>query len=246
MSSNTYLLKNILLEIGFLHNDAGHIIGTKTQRAALHIDQGRIKDIFWDAIPDELIDLKIVDGSGALALPGIKDAHIHLDKTYYGGPWTAAEENKTVLDMIALEKALLRQQAPFVVQRAKAILDLIRSKGTTRFFNHCNVDRTIGIHHFETIQKLLTEEFSKHFSFQTAAFPQHGLFRDDAVPLMKDVLQMGCDVVGGLDPNAVDGNLEKSLEMTFQLALDYHKGIDLHLHERHDAVKKNSGERAKS
>ena len=238
MSTQTYLLKNIVLETGFLRNDEGIIVGTKTELATLYIQQGKIHDIFWQEIPNYLQHLNVIDGSGALALPGVKDAHIHLDKTYYGGPWTAAEENKTVLDMIAIEKKLLLAQAPFVEQRAKAILDLILSKGTTRIFSHCNVDRTVGTRHFECIQNLLSQDYANKISYEIAAFPQHGLLRDDTVPLMKDVLQMGCHAIGGLDPNAVDGQLEKSLDTTFQLALDYGKSIDLHLHERHEAGKK--------
>ena len=238
MSIQAYLLKNILLETGFLKNEEGIVIGTQTQEATLYIDHGKIKDIFWSEIPEHLKELDILDGRGSLALPGIKDGHIHLDKTYYGGPWKAAEENKTVLDMIAMEKQLLPKQAPFVEQRAIAILDLIISKGTTKIFNHCNVDRTVGIRHFEIIQNLLEQKKSHSISYETAAFPQHGLLRDNTVPLIKEVLAMGCDAIGGLDPNAVDGNLEKSLETTFQLALDFNKKIDIHLHERNDAGKK--------
>ena len=238
MLTQAYLIKNILLETGFIRHDDGTVMSTETKPATLYIKQGKIYDIFWKEIPGHLQSLDVINGCGSLALPGVKDAHIHLDKTYYGGPWTAAEENKTVLDMIAIEKQLLPKQIPFLEQRAKAILDLILSKGTTRIFNHCNVDRTIGTRHFECIQSLLSQDYFSKISYETAAFPQHGLLRDDAVSLMKDVLQMGCHAVGGLDPNAVDRELEKSLDMTFQLALDYKKSIDLHLHERNDTGKK--------
>ncbi|SQI39439.1 N-isopropylammelide isopropyl amidohydrolase [Providencia alcalifaciens] len=37
--------------------------------------------------------------------------------------------------------------------------------------------------------------------------------------------------MGGLDPTNVDGAMEKSLDAMFQIALDYNKGIDIHLHE---------------
>ncbi len=37
--------------------------------------------------------------------------------------------------------------------------------------------------------------------------------------------------VGGLDPRSIDGSIEKVMDFTVQLALDHHKGIDIHLHE---------------
>lgn len=231
-----YVLKNIRLESGFVYNDAGQVQSTQTQIAHMHMLNGRIAQVFWDALPACHQHLPKIDGQGALALPGIHDAHIHLDKTYYGGPWLAAEENKTVAQMIEIEKKLLTQQLPVMAQRAKAILDLIISKGATSTLAHCNVDRSIGIEHFINTQAILAE-YQHQITAKIAAFPQHGLFRDDAVPLMKEVLSMGCDYVGGLDPNAIDGDLQRSLETTVQLALDYNAGIDIHLHERNDAGK---------
>lgn len=41
----------------------------------------------------------------------------------------------------------------------------------------------------------------------------------------------GAHYVGGLDPTSVDGAMEKSLDTMFQIALDYDKGVDIHLHE---------------
>lgn len=48
---------------------------------------------------------------------------------------------------------------------------------------------------------------------------------------MRDAMQAGAHYVGGLDPTNVDGAMEKSLDLMFQIALDYDKGVDIHLHE---------------
>lgn len=42
---------------------------------------------------------------------------------------------------------------------------------------------------------------------------------------------MGVQYVGGLDPTTVDGAMEKSLDLTFQIATDHKAGVDIHLHE---------------
>lgn len=48
---------------------------------------------------------------------------------------------------------------------------------------------------------------------------------------MREAMQAGAHYVGGLDPTNVDGAMEKSLDTMFQIALDYDKGVDIHLHE---------------
>ncbi|MCU4413139.1 amidohydrolase family protein [Acinetobacter sp. WU_MDCI_Axc73] len=231
MTELAYILTNIRLEQAFEYDDDANVVATKTALAHLHIANSKIMGIYIDQIPESLADLPRQDGAEALALPGINDAHIHLDKTYYGGEWRAAEENKTVAEMIQIEKKLLPSQLPFMQQRAEAILELIISKGATKTLVHCNVDHSIGTDHFANTQQIL-QRYSPRISSHMVAFPQHGLYLDDSVALMKEVLAMGCDYVGGLDPSTIDGNMQKSLETTVQLALDYQAGIDIHLHER--------------
>ncbi|PJW33499.1 deaminase, partial [Escherichia coli] len=44
-------------------------------------------------------------------------------------------------------------------------------------------------------------------------------------------MQAGAHYGGGLDPTSVDCAHEKTLDTMFQIALDYDKGRDIHLHE---------------
>lgn len=69
------------------------------------------------------------------------------------------------------------------------------------------------------------------FECEIVAFPQHGLLLSKSEPLMREAMQAGAHYVGGLDPTSVDGAMEKSLDTMFQIALDYDKGVDIHLHE---------------
>jgi cytosine/adenosine deaminase-related metal-dependent hydrolase len=48
---------------------------------------------------------------------------------------------------------------------------------------------------------------------------------------MKEAAQSGIDFIGGLDPASIDGDINRTMDFTVQLALDYDKGIDIHLHE---------------
>lgn len=78
-------LLNVKLEKSFDIED-GEIRGTKTELCHLKIEDGKITDI-TNQLPDTH-ELSI-DGQGYLLLPSLKDMHIHIDKTYYGGPWKA-------------------------------------------------------------------------------------------------------------------------------------------------------------
>lgn len=48
-------------------------------------------------------------------LPAMRDMHIHLDKTFYGGPWRSLNRpaGTTIQDMIRLEQKLLPELQPY-------------------------------------------------------------------------------------------------------------------------------------
>lgn len=78
---STYTLKNVRLETGFIYDDDNNITATKTALFSLKIEDGKIAAIHENRnIPGA------IDAKGYLMLPAFKDMHIHLDKTFYGGP----------------------------------------------------------------------------------------------------------------------------------------------------------------
>jgi cytosine/adenosine deaminase-related metal-dependent hydrolase len=67
---------------------------------------------------------------------------------------------------------------------------------------------------------------------QIVAFPQSGMLkRKGTRELLDAALREGADVLGALDPAAIDGDPAASLDMTFALAVKHGKPIDIHLHE---------------
>ena len=68
-------------------------------------------------------------------LPTTRDMHIHLDKTFYGGPWRSLNRpaGTTIQDMIKLEQKMLPELQPYTQERAEKLIDLLQSKGT----HHC-------------------------------------------------------------------------------------------------------------
>ncbi|WP_336759739.1 hypothetical protein [Paenibacillus sp. USHLN196] len=58
-----------------------------------------------------------------------------------------------------------------------------------------------------------------------------GLIRSSSELIVTEALALGADLVGGVDPAGLDGDMERSLQMMFDIATAADKGIDLHLHD---------------
>ncbi|MBD2792013.1 amidohydrolase family protein [Xenorhabdus szentirmaii] len=229
-----YYLDNVLLESGFVFEDKV-VVHTLTELKTLEINNGKIVALHEKQL-NQNNALPRYDAGGKLMLPAMRDMHIHLDKTFYGGPWRAPNrlEGTTIRDMIKLEQKLLPELQPYIQERAEKLIGLIQSKGTTIVRSHCNVEPTSGLKNLETLQTVLTRHQSS-LTCEIVAFPQHGLLLSKSEDLMREAMQMGAHYVGGLDPTNVDGSMEKSLDAMFLIALDYGKGVDIHLHESNSA-----------
>ena len=225
-----YYLKNVRLEKGFVY-EGSVVTATETDLATLEIKDGKIIQIHSSGSGLNN-SLPAYDGMGKLLLPAFRDMHIHLDKTFYGGPWQAprSRKGKTIMDMITLEQQLLPTLQPTTQERAGKLIDLLHSKGSVIARSHCNVDPVSGLKNLENLMVVL-EQRKPEFSCEVVAFPQHGLLHSQSENLMREAMKMGAQYVGGLDPTNVDGAMEKSLDTMFQIALDSHKWVDIHLHE---------------
>jgi cytosine/adenosine deaminase-related metal-dependent hydrolase len=222
----SYTLKNIRLETGFTYDD-NDVVKTETDLFCIEIEDGEIKAIK----PNDTLS-KGIDAKGFLMLPAFKDMHVHLDKTLYGLPWQAlSPKRKTVKDMIAYEQEIIPELLKTSVERAEQLISLLQRYGTNFARTHFNIDPTSGLRSLENLEKALQQK-KDSFKTELFAFPQHGLYYTESASLMKEVAALkSVDFIGGLDPYSIDGNIEKVLDFTVQLALDHHKGIDIHLHE---------------
>ncbi|HIB8658807.1 TPA: deaminase, partial [Escherichia coli] len=225
-----YYLDNVLLETGFDYEN-GVAVQTRTARQTVEIQDGKIVALRENKQhPDAT--LPHYDAGGKLMLPTTRDMHIHLDKTFYGGPWRSLNRpaGTTIQDMIKLEQKMLPELQPYTQERAEKLIDLLQSKGTTIARSHCNIEPVSGLKNLQNLQAVLARR-QAGFECEIVAFPQHGLLLSKSEPLMREAMQAGAHYVGGLDPTSVDGAMEKSLDTMFQIALDYDKGVDIHLHE---------------
>lgn len=222
-------LKNIRLETGFEYED-GEVSATMTELFYVEIENGKISKI----APNQP-NAKAIDAKGLLMLPAFKDMHIHLDKTFYGDKWQAVRKRTGgVKGMIALEQKMLSEMLKNSTFKAEKMIELLQSKGTSFARSHVNIEPTSKLQSLKNLQKALDNK-KKSFGAELVAFPQHGVFYTDSAPYLKEAAGMDIDFIGGVDPFNVDGNIEKVMDFTVQLALDNKKGIDIHLHETGDS-----------
>jgi len=227
ITDDHYLLTDVRLETGFAR-DGDVVVGTESALHVLEIKAGRIAAIHTQAEGN----LPRYSAGGMLALPPMRDMHIHLDKTFYGGPWQAPlpRKGKTIMDMIAREEVLLPQLLPTSQLRAEGLIQLLLARGTTTARSHCNIDPVSGLKSLEHLNLALAAR-KQDFDCQIVAFPQHGLLHSKVDGLMRESMELGVTHVGGLDPTNVDGAMEASLDAMFQIALDHGKSVDIHIHE---------------
>lgn len=140
-----YYLDNVLLETGFDYEN-GVAVQTRTARQTVEIQDGKIVALRENKQhPDAT--LPHYDAGGKLMLPTTRDMHIHLDKTFYGGPWRSLNRpaGTTIEDMIKLEQKMLPELQPYTQERAEKLIDSLQSKGTTIARSHCNIEPVSGL-----------------------------------------------------------------------------------------------------
>ena len=93
-----------------------------------------------------------IDCAGALVLPGLTDAHVHLDKCRLGLPWRPHRAAASVRARIEDEKALRREcPVPLAEQGAEILLERMLRGGTTSLRTHVDVDDVTGTGHLAQI-----------------------------------------------------------------------------------------------
>ncbi|CAN7669655.1 amidohydrolase family protein [Rhizobium sp. LjRoot98] len=176
----------------------------------------------------------IEDGGGAIAIPGLIEAHAHLDKSLWGMGWQVHQAGPTLEDKISTERRLRREWNIDPARQSARQVALAASHGTTAIRSHVDIDTDQKLWCFEGVSAT-RQRFRDVMDIEIVAFPQSGLMiRPGTLELMDEALANGADVVGGLDPCGIDRDPKGQLDAIFGLAQKHGKPIDIHLHEADD------------
>ena len=176
---------------------------------------------------------EILVGNNQLILPGLVNAHAHIDKNLFGLSWMPNQtpEPRRIIDYVDNERRIRRElNLDAEVQASHEIRKSIAC-GTTHIRTHVDIDTDAGLKHFEGVLRA-KESFKDELTMQTVAFPQSGmLVRSGTVELLEEAVKMGADCIGGLDPSTVDRDPAKHLDIVFDIANRHGVEVDIHLHE---------------
>ncbi|UHA73579.1 amidohydrolase [Paenibacillus sp. 481] len=223
-----YWLTNVRLDSGFIEDEDG-VFHTRSELCHLLIDQGTIQQIVSADRPLET-EMPQHNANHLLALPSFQENHNHLDKTYLGYGWKSCKPVNSLIERLNMEAKESVILLDSIQTRAEAMLELIASFGATHIRTHVNIDPHVGLKNLEGVRRAL-DTFSNRMTAEIVAFPQHGLLRSQAGDLMRQAMQEGATHVGGLDPGGVDGDIERSLQLMMDIAVEADADVDIHLHD---------------
>lgn len=197
------------------------------------LDRDRIHAVLVAGSADQDLPC-LIDGEGQMVLPALVESHVHLDKTLWRMPWRPNSAGPTRDDRIRNEQQVLPTLGVAMAQRAGPLIEHCISRGSLYFRSHVDVQTCFGRQHVEAMLAV-REKYSHVIDMQLVAFPQGGLLvAPGTLQLMREALELGVDVVGGIDPAAIDRDPVRHLESIFALAQEFDRGVDIHLHDLGD------------
>ncbi|MBX3015624.1 MAG: amidohydrolase family protein [Caldilineaceae bacterium] len=167
------------------------------------------------------------DLAGRVVLPGLVDAHTHLDKTYF----PQQNQSGTLLEAIELWRASKRSRSKAEIQATvRRALETAIANGITAMRSHVDVEATSDLTTIETLLELRAE-WAERIDLQLVALGYPGGTTENRT-VMHSAMAMGIDIVGGVPALTADPHAE--IDAAFALAEKFGKPLDLHVDETED------------
>ncbi len=149
---------------------------------------------------------KIIDASGNLVTESFVNGHLHLDKVYtlqMAGQEALKEYNGANMGgaMTSIERAADFKAAydeSWIIENVRKACSLAVKYGNTHIRAFADVDSKAKLEGVKALLKA-REEYKDQVELQVVAFPQDGVEREPGTrELIKEALDLGADVVGGI------------------------------------------------
>jgi cytosine/adenosine deaminase-related metal-dependent hydrolase len=174
---------------------------------------------------------EVVDVPGRLLLPGLIDAHCHVDKTLSGGRWVPHPAGPALADRSAEVRRRRAGRGLPDVGHMTALLQRMVASGTTCVRTHTDVVTGRGLAGVEAV-RAARERLGGRVTLEQVAFPQYGVLADPGTAgLLDEALGNGVEVTGGIDPAGADHDPVRHLDIVSALAERHGAGIGIHLHD---------------
>ncbi len=168
---------------------------------------------------------EVIDGEGRLAVPGLCESHIHLDKSCILDRCTMAGGIEGAIAEVGRLKAAFTVED--VAARASRTLEKAVLQGTQKMRTHVEVDPVVGLRGYEGV-KAAVAEWAWAIDVEVCVFPQDGMTNNPGTEeLMVKVLEDGARVVGATPYTDTDSHAQ--IDRVFELARRFDVDIDMHL-----------------
>lgn len=172
---------------------------------------------------------QIRDLGGRAVLPGLVEAHIHLDKA---GILCRCGQSHSLSQAVATVSALKRDFTTADVRtRGARVLEAAITQGTMHMRSHVEVDPRAGLRSLSALLAL-RDDYAFALDLQICAFAQEGLTNDPGTEaLLEQALDLGADLLGGCPYTDTDPLAQ--IDILFAMAvrrdvdLDFHVDFDL-------------------
>jgi cytosine deaminase len=168
------------------------------------------------------------DGGGNLLLPGLINAHQHLDKTMLGG-MMRPNRSQTLQEAIYVTWDHKRGYTiEEIAERAVPVVEAAIVNGTTAMRAFADVDTIGGLVPVEALLEI-KRRFAGLITIEVVAFPQEAIIRHPGTrELIERAMELGADIVGGLPwYERLDRHVHEHIDFCLELA--QRTGKDLHV-----------------
>lgn len=176
-----------------------------------------------DATAKETLDV-----GECLTLPAFVNGQLHACKVFWRRKLAALAPEVQTLPRFEAAKHVKASYTPEdVFERVSEVMRLAIVNGTCAIRLFADVDEVSGLNALEGLLKV-RDAFGPLMTVQVVAFPQDGVFGGTTERLMREALELGADVVGGIPWIEGDEDAQKAhTDICFTLAKAFDK--DLHL-----------------
>ena len=167
-----------------------------------------------------------IDAQGNLVIPGLIDAHFHLDKALLLDRYPAQEG--TFAEALR-ETSRLKQEftTEDIQARASRAIESAIGFGITAMRSHVEVDSSVGLMGMEALLPLRSR-YQDLITLQLAVFAQEGITNQPGIEaLLRKAMAIGGDAIGSAP--YVDPNPEQNVCVVFDIAQEFDRNIDFHL-----------------
>ncbi|MCO5207932.1 MAG: amidohydrolase family protein [Anaerolineae bacterium] len=175
-----------------------------------------------------------IDAVGSMISPAFFESHFHLENAYlWDGLINQSGTLHEAIEIYAKVKHDLTVDD--IVARSGHVIERALANGTLWLRSHVDIDHIAKMSILNGV-RAARDTYADVIDIQLVAFPQLGLAQNpEAVDMMWQAMENGCDLVGGMPHGEADmDDAARHIEIAFEIAQKYDVDVDMHIDETDD------------